>query len=345
MGPMVARLELLAIFLSFPTAWLLGGLAACHLPALFRRAGGTTLMGPLLWAGAALALLVISATSGPPGESTDRYLGYTAALFTLAPGLAVLGAKRPQHAAWQFIVLSFVGIFLLPALSGLASGMSEPQPHSLIRWLYTAVLFVGVGNYLPTSQWPAALAAGVGAVLMIGPWLPLGPERTGATDVWVLLALNVALVARRIVADRSRRLPRGIQRVWRDFRDAYGVVWGLRVAERLNVAARRHGWPVVFTWQGIRATARNEPGTARKDGAAEDATREAAIGKTTADLADPLSPLEADLRRRIRREVHALLRRFVSQEWIAARDEAEPSPRRSRTGERHAVDDGRRTRD
>jgi hypothetical protein len=324
MGPMSARSELLSLFFNFPAAWLLGSLAACHLPRLLCRARGTTLLEPLGWSIAALAMLVVSATGGPPGEPADRYLGYTAALFTLAPGLAVLGAKRPQHTAWQFIVLSFVGIFLLPALNGLASGLSEPQPHALVRWLYVAVLFVGIGNYLPTGQWPAALLAGSGAVFMIGPWLPLGPERTGASDVWVLLVLNIALVAQWVSANRRRKAQRGSRRLWLDFRDAYGVVWGLRVAERLNVAARRHGWPVQFTWQGIETI---EPIRldARRAGPAVAREADIRADDRASEIADSLERLDPELRRRIRREFHALLRRFVSRDWIAARDDVEPA--------------------
>lgn len=87
-------------------------------------------------------------------------------------------------------------------------------------------------------------------------------------------------------------LPRGaaarspLDRVWLDFRDAFGVAWGLRVAERLNASAAMYSWPVTLTWQGFRG---------RQEG--------------TSDI--PPAAVEEGLR--------GLLRRFVSPEWIDSR--------------------------
>jgi hypothetical protein len=143
-----------------------------------------------------------------------------------------------------------------------------------------------------------------------------------------LAAVNLALVAAWAIAFRRRQAPRGMQRLWSDFRDGYGLVWGVRVVERLNVAARRQGWPVEFTWSGIRV---KEPDEADNGGRRAGRPAAAGPGKPTAND-DPLERLDPAVRRRIRRELRALLRRFVSAEWIAERDlpnTAEPAVRRS----------------
>jgi hypothetical protein len=40
-------------------------------------------------------------------------------------------------------------------------------------------------------------------------------------------------------------------RMWREFRDRWGVVWGQRVREQFNRSAANAGWPVTLTWQGF----------------------------------------------------------------------------------------------
>jgi hypothetical protein len=320
---------------TFPAAWLLAAIAVAQLLWALRRVRGTTLVAPLGWAVAAVGMLTVSATYGHPDSPADRYLAYTAALFALAPGLAVLGAKRPQHAAWQFIVLSFVGILLLPALNGWAGGLAAPQPHALFRWLNLAVFLVGAGNYLATAQCIPAATAAVGVGLLLRPWLPFGTERDWTTDFWALVWVNFGLMFGRIVADRRRAAPRGMNRAWIDFRDAYGAVWGVRVAERLNVAARRHGWPITLTWRGARIADTGDEAD-RSDGPVSQPQPDPATaqGEPSTDPAVPVRHLTPELERRIRREFYALLRRFVSPGWIAARDAVEPtSPRAGGPGE------------
>ena len=43
----------------------------------------------------------------------------------------------------------------------------------------------------------------------------------------------------------------GIDRVWLDFRDAFGVVWALCIEQRVNASAAMYGWPVVLNWTGF----------------------------------------------------------------------------------------------
>jgi hypothetical protein len=278
-------------------------------------------------------MLVVSATYGPPDTPADHYLGYAAAIFVLAPGLAVLGAKRPQSGAWQFIVATFVGILMLPVLNGLAAGLAAPQPHALFRWLTLAVFLVGAFNYLPTIQFLPIWATWLGVGMLLGSCIPGKWERSVSDDYLALLCLNVGLAIAWVIAIRRGRAPRGLERLWNDFRDAYGAVWGMRVAERLNVAARRHGWPVTFAWRGIRPV---EPDDA--ENAPDSLPME--LFKSSAgpwngplpELAEGLQRLDPDLLRRIRREFQALLRRFVSREWIAERDEPETGELRTRRG-------------
>jgi hypothetical protein len=73
-------------------------------------------------------------------------------------------------------------------------------------------------------------------------------------------------------------------RLWLDFRDLFGLLWGLRLQERVNAASTTAKWDVELQWQGFQP--RRVPPEHRE------ALRQAMTG---------------------------LLRRFVSHEWIAAR--------------------------
>ena len=50
---------------------------------------------------------------------------------------------------------------------------------------------------------------------------------------------------------RSSAAIEPLEQLWSDFCDQFGVVWGLRVAERINATAAQNGWNVRLTWHGL----------------------------------------------------------------------------------------------
>jgi hypothetical protein len=250
-----------------------------------RKLRDTTLAAPLLWGCAAITAALFAAWAD------NAFFNYAAAVLFVVPTLALLGAKRPQNGAWQFIVATLVGILLLPVLLGVVFGDARPEPHLLFRWLVAAHIVVSVMNYLQTRYAGPAIVFGAAQVAVTletvflpqnPPWYAMHGTLAGTVGATIALAWATSL------AEKSNGGPTGVQRLWLDFRDAYGLVWGLRVAERLNVAAKQHGWPVEFTWGGM--VVNTESGA-----------------------------LEPDVQHRIERELRSHLRRFVSHDWIARR--------------------------
>jgi hypothetical protein len=237
----------------------------------------TTLIAPVRWG--LVAFLAIAYSAGSQWGS-DAYLRYAVAVLAVTPTLAQLGAKRPQNGAWQFIVLTLVGVLLLPVAKGWAFGDTQPHVHTLFRWLIAAHIVVGVVNYLPTRYAGPAVLFGSAQALVAAEYLPWPIPRVPHASLIAIVCCAASLLWTNYLARPTS--------FWRDFRDAYGLVWGLRVAERLNVAAKQHGWPVEFAWGGM-------------------------IVKTESGTLDP------EVRHRIERELRSHLRRFVSHDWIARR--------------------------
>lgn len=279
-------------------------LVACY------RLRETTLVAPAAWAVAALALLTCSCVfqgtiqfnydraEAAAELSTWSYLRYAAAALVIAPTLAQLGAKSPQNGAWQFIVVTLVVVLMLPVVQGWAYGDESPIVHLLFRWLLLAHVFLGVGNYLFTRFAASAILMGAGELALIAEYLPFYAQPASERRELIGLGCLVAAVgfAWAVVYFRSRT-ERSVERLWGDFRDAFGAVWTLRIAERLNVSARLHRWPVEFSWDGIAVTGEGRHGL-----------------PTTG-----LDGLEPELQHRIERELRSYLRRFVSHDWIARR--------------------------
>lgn len=292
------------------TAWALGSIGIALLLLTCYRLRETTLVAPAVWGVAAIALLMWSCVFAggirfddnsallAADLSTWSYLRYAAAALVIAPTLAQLGAKSPQNGAWQFIVVTLVVVLMLPVVQGWAYGDESPAVHLLFRWLLLAHVFLGVGNYLFTRFAPAAVLLGVGEVALIAEYLPFGNRTASPSrELFGLACLVAAIGAAFGIAQLRVRTERSIERLWADFRDAFGAVWTLRIAERLNASAQLHRWPVEFSWGGVAVVGRgDEPSTDRG-----------------------LASLETDLQHRIERELRSYLRRFVSHDWIARR--------------------------
>jgi len=291
-----------------------------------RRARGTTLIAAWGWALASLSTLVIcelltaysrDANNSPAGWLVR--LRYAAAITTFAPTMAVLGAKRPQHRAWQFIVLALLGILALPSFEAALFAVG-PQPldlHVARRWFLAILIVVGLVNYLPTHTWPASLAYAVAQTFLLADYLPLVSLSQHEWLATTGLALMVAAFWMVALGWPGRRRSHGVDRLWLDFRDAYGMVWALRVQERYNATAAKDGWPVRLGWRGMNcvepAAGTDAIGAESPDSVAARPPKSVAA-RSPDRAAQEIDPAGPELR-----GLASLLRRFVSREWIARR--------------------------
>jgi hypothetical protein len=283
-------------------------MAACGVAVLargFRAVRGTTLLAPWFWSIGSLAIVAISETAIAVLHAGQMpaaaQLRLAAAATTFCPLVALLGAKRPQDRAWQLIVLSLWVILSLPAAEAWLMRPGEPPTvHPVWSWFLIVLVIVGLANYLPTRFWPAAILVAAGQIVLNWSYLPLPlPALPDTAPLWGLGLLVAAVVAAAAIGVRQRGECEPLDRLWLDFRDRYGAVWCLRVAERINASAEMYRWHVRLKWHGFTTV----------EGAAP-----------TPAAANP--ELEKTLR--------TLLRRFASAEWIdrrlAADEPSKPRP-------------------
>ncbi len=285
---MVATIRPPAQYDLFPVAFLPWLAVGCVLLWALIRLRETTLAWPIVWCVAGWCVFSFALLASPHW-ATD-FPDYVASVTLITPTLAVLGAKRPQNGAWQFIVITLVGVLLFPVLKGYAFGDYRTQVPVLFRWLIAAHIFIGIVNYLPTRYALPVSFFGIAQYFICRRYLPFsdGPHWNDYRYAWPCLIVAILWAGWSAEFDRAAVAAPSLNRLWLDFRDAYGLVWGLRVAERLNVSATKHGWPVEFKWGGI-------------------------VMKTES------GELPADVEHRVERELRSMLRRFVSHDWIARR--------------------------
>jgi hypothetical protein len=129
------------------------------------------------------------------------------------------------------------------------------------------VLAVGVLNYLPTRLGPGALLLGLACGAEIAALA--SPEAIADRFRAVLPATRWLLAFAPWVGYSSVRgrppAASEFDRVWFDYQDRFGLVWGQRLREQFNRSAANAGWPVCLYWQGLRLT----PGSAPPDPAAK----------------------------------------------------------------------------
>lgn len=273
------------------------------LVAARRNVRGTTLVATWWWSLAALIAAVgvelLIAWQVISDSTVAESLRYAARVLLLCPTISLLGVKRPQEGPWNFIVLSLWGVLALPAAEALFLNTGQPlEVHGFRSWFVLALIFVSLVNTLPTRHWLAALAAVGGQTLLLYDYLPLAALPRPLTELgFGLLAVAAILVA---LQPPRRTAATSLDHLWLDFRDCFGLFWGLRVQERLLAAGRLAQWPIALSWSGW----------------------------TTPDGQPLKNELSEDQRRAILITFRGLLRRFVSNEWIDSRleDEARLRP-------------------
>ncbi len=268
------------------------------------RRRGTTLVAPANWCLVSLGLVVTVEAwlyLRPVGASEAAWR-YLAAVSTFCPIMAMLGAKRPQDRGWQFIVASLWIVLALPATQDLVfSPGGRLHLHAAWRWFLAILIIMSLANYLPTRFGLSAVLACLGQAVLLreqSPFMAAAPER-GETS-WGILLLAVSILWARASIAREPATAPGWNRVWKDFRDCFGVVWALRITERVNQSARDYRWSIRLTWPGFVLA--DEP-TGLPDRSAFSPQVELSLG--------------------------TLLRRFVSQEWIDTRMGDQAATRRT----------------
>jgi hypothetical protein len=280
--------------LAWVTVCTLAGLAA--LVRIRPRLRGTTLVAAWWWSCG--SLICLSAVEGwltfQATAAWHGHLRYAVAVTTFWPLVALLGARRPQDRAWQLIVISLWVIVLLPA--GEAVLYAPETPFALTgAWqvFVLGLVLVGLANELPTRRWRSAVALFAGRLMLLAPSLPWGRALLAGSELEPT-AVGLGFVVAALVLDAllppRRRRAHAIDRVWLDYRDAFGLLWGLRLAERFNATSRQLHWGIRLRWRGLDV---------------DDGSKRVEVPSAT------LAAAQQNLK--------MLLRRFVSSEWFLSR--------------------------
>jgi len=266
-----------------------------------RRVRGTTLTAPAAWClVSAIAIAVVEAGLAWQGGSNPSLAAslwrYAAAVGTLCPLMAVLGAKRPQNRGWQWVVLSLWIVLLVPSGQALAAPTGERlELFSAWRVILAGLIALGPLNYLATSCSLAACLVAFGQAGLLAAYLFDIPQELQAIGRLVALAALLAAFPAAIVvlkltrtrlADKQSFEANGFNRRWIDFRDGWGAFWGLRVLQRVNQTAELSDWPMhLHWWRGLVPTER-------------------------ALNANAAAPLDAKTAAQLQQSLDSLLRRF-----------------------------------
>ncbi len=273
------------------------------LTILARRARGTTLIAPAVWSGVAITAVscveLVLSLGVISDHSTAGAMQLGLAALVLCPQVAVLGAKRPQNKAWQWIVASLWLVLALPAGEWLLLNRSPGELHPARAWFLAILWGMGVINYLGTRFWPSGLLASAAQLLVVGPLLPwplhldskniraASPQLAEHLGLAALAAIAISLAVVATGWPRRREERNVARRLWQSFRDAYGMLWALRIAERVCAASNDRNRQIAPSLSGFVAI----------DGR-------------------PLDDLPPELQQSLQSELRALLRRFVSEAWL-----------------------------
>lgn len=288
--------------------WLLQLMAtlaivSCAHPMLRTRVmlGKTTLLEAWLWGVVAICLwgltwLATDLTHIASAGGADQ-LWLASAVLMLSPFVAALGARRPGSRVWSFfVVLPVLAVLMLPAVTAWNKDL-RPTPLRLETPMligYALVLVMGAGNYLGTRFAIPAMLAAAACLCIVFPMSEVAEQflwegRTIHAAATIAIGVAAWLGARQ--AGRAKRSrPNPLDTVWSDFRDFFGIVWGKRIMDRMNLTAQQEGWPVRLHVDGF----------------------------VPVDSAKPAQPaLEQTVR--VEQAFRWLLRRFVDPEWIDER--------------------------
>jgi hypothetical protein len=231
----------------------------------------------------------------PRGLADQLWLA--SAVLMVSPFISVLGARRPGSRVWSFfVVLPVMVVLMLPAVTAWNRDL-RPTPLRLEAPMiagYALVLVMGAGNYLGTRFAIPALVSACSSMSIVWSQSELAdryPLHRSALHAMATIAISLAVwLAAHQAAKTGPSGRKPIDAVWNEFRNLFGIVWGRRVMDRVNVTAQQEGWIVRLHFEGF----------------------------VPIDSSGP-AELPPDQMVRAEQTLRWLLRRFVDPEWIDQR--------------------------
>ena len=150
-----------------------------------------------------------------------------------------------------------------------------------------------------------------------------------------LLSGTLALAVAILWADRQAQRPtvarHPLDRLWFDFRDTFGIVWGRRILERLQMRAESERWPMRLTDDGWAPTSESlaatpQPATPLPAAVAPGAADQIQPDRHDETAAAVVWPQLLSQDPRPEQALRWLLRRFVDPEWIDQRLVVDAAP-------------------
>lgn len=229
----------------------------------------TSLVHALVWAATAwLAWGTVALLDQIVSDSMMTAARYTALCLVGCAGVAVLGARRPGVAAWDFVVLGLLAVLVLFLAEGAVVG-GELQLGPVRITFLGLTLAIGIANYLPTRMALAAILLGLGCGWELWELVQRagGAAASGFARAYADLTILCVPPAAAVCGLRVRKTGTDADRLWRSFRDSFGVIWGLRLREQFDRAAVNAGLPLELGWDGLRPATGEEPDAHGSDAA------------------------------------------------------------------------------
>lgn len=277
----------------------------------------TTLFAAWCWmhvaAWSIAALFCVEASTPTTVGTLAPHLRYAAAVITCLPMTAVLGAKKPQHHAWQAIVAALAMVLFLP----IAQSFAFPSPTGFSphpAWLSFVILMFAMGplNYAGGPRFLSASLFFLGQLSVLSPFLPLLTQFQlfcfRASPACFFLASCLLELGYQYWQPRRT----GWNGAWLDLRDLYGAFWGFRLIERAHEFSQQFHSPWVLGWRGfyfspteVSQAIKESPRDVGENGKHDE-------HKTTVHS-------DCEITDRYLLSVRGVWKRFVEESWIAQR--------------------------
>ncbi len=238
----------------------------------------TTLRSALVWASVALVAWASTAVldlglRAVSSEVAD-HMWYGSVVLALCPAMAVLGSRRPGTRVWSwFIQVPMLFVLGWPVISLLLQasewhGLELETPQLLA---YLLVLTMGAGNYCGTRFTLSVMCYAIACASIAISSSTLRPAWLANRDA-VRVVATALMFFGLWTASRSRSQPADVDRfdrIWLEFLDTFGVVWGRRIQDRVNYMAQTERWTTRldlhgFVWDDANTATESREATERR---------------------------------------------------------------------------------